>query len=209
MFVWSGETLWQWHHMLSMFHAQRVFDLPWFRARSVSHTHHSEQGRSASFEQLLGSSHRRPLNKYGNIKTAQVRSDPKTLIDEWSSSSQVANFLAFMGIWQFHHTLLSKNHRHPWHSCRDPEWSLPPWAENIGGDDDINHLCHGKRVTQERTTGWTCPFLCQSRAFHDTIPQYHRVWKTYYVKHVNKINIIIDHDMNNIYAKVQLPWTNF
>lgn len=29
MFVWSGETLW--NHMLSMFHAQRVFDLPWFR----------------------------------------------------------------------------------------------------------------------------------------------------------------------------------
>lgn len=139
------------------------------RPRSVSHTHHSEQGRSASFEQLLGSSHRRPLNKYRNIKSAQVSSDPKTLIDEWSSSSQVANFLTFMGIWQFHHTLLSKNHGHPWHSCRDQEWSLPPWAENIGGDDDINHLCHGKRVTQERTTGWTCPFLCQSRAFHDTI----------------------------------------
>lgn len=50
------------------------------RARSVSHTHHSEQGRSASFEQLLGSSHRRPLNKYGNIKTAQVSSAQKPLL---------------------------------------------------------------------------------------------------------------------------------
>ena len=80
--------------------------------------------------------------------------------------------------WELYITVLSlhgKNHGHPWHSCRDPEWSLPPWAENIGGNDDINHLCHGKRVTQEQTTGWTCPLLWQSRVFHDTVRQYHNV----------------------------------